>query len=163
MNPGTDVVGRSPFTWHPDSTAAQILAIGDGGHIFIADVPAATAAAEGLQIVCNASPAQLPTAVRCIQCPRLVTALAFSADGGKLAAVIGHNGVRLACISCCDAVACLVFADAQFNLCFGTSQCFASWARMAVEAYRVYFCKSLLSNQVMCTRAQLDVPLFFVD
>lgn len=98
VSSGLDVVGRPPFVWHPTSTTAQILAIGDGMRIYVIDVPAAAAAAEESQIECHASATQLPTAVRCIQCPELVTALAFSTDGGKLAAATARNEVRPACL-----------------------------------------------------------------
>ena len=80
--------------WHPNQTAAQILAIGDNGRILFADVPAAASAAETGLAGCNASASQLPTGMAYVQCNGLVTALAFSADGGKLAAVSGQNKVR---------------------------------------------------------------------
>ena len=95
MEAGTDVAGRPPFMWHPDQSAAQILAIGDNGRILFANVPAAADAASNTGCVeCDASASQLPTGMACVQCPRLVTTLNFSPDGGKLAAVIGQNEVR---------------------------------------------------------------------
>ena len=94
LEPGADVAGRPPFTWHPNQSAAQILAIGDDGGILFADVPAAAdAAADTGQIICDATATQLPTGMACVQCPGLVTALTFSADGSKLAAVVGQNEV----------------------------------------------------------------------
>lgn len=80
--------------WHPNQSAAQILAIGDNGRILFADIPTAASAAEDTGLVgCDDSASQLPTGMASVHCPGLVTALAFSADGGKLAAV-GHNEVR---------------------------------------------------------------------
>lgn len=81
--------------WHPNQSAAQILAIGDNARILFANVPAAADAVASTGCVeCDASVSQLPTGMACVQCPRLVTTLNFSADGGKLAAVIGRNEVR---------------------------------------------------------------------
>lgn len=95
MEAGSNMAGRPPFMWRPNQTAAQILAIGDNGQILFADVPAAaSAAADTGHVGCDASASQLPTGMACVQCPSLVTALAFSADGGKLAAVVGQNKVR---------------------------------------------------------------------
>ena len=92
---GTDMAGRPPFVWHPNQSAAQILAIGDNGRILFANVPAAAdAVADTGCVKCDASASQLPTGMACVQCPRLVTTLTFSADGAKLAAVVGQNEVR---------------------------------------------------------------------
>lgn len=92
---GTDMAGRPPFMWHPNQSAAQILAIGDNGQILFAEVPAvADAAADTGHVGCGVSTSELPTGMACVQCPGPITALAFSADGGKLAAVVGQNEVR---------------------------------------------------------------------
>lgn len=92
---GTDMDRRHPFMWHPNQSAAQILAIGDNERILFANIPAAAdAVADTGCVECNASASQLPTGMTCVQCPRLVTTLTFSADGAKLAAVVGQNEVR---------------------------------------------------------------------
>ena len=92
---GTDVAGRPPFRWHPSQGTSQILAIGDNERIFFANVPAAAdAVADTGCVVCDDSGSQLPTGMACVQCPGLVTTLTFSADGGKLAAVVGQDEVR---------------------------------------------------------------------
>ena len=85
---------RPAFAWHPNYSSAEILAVADIDRIYFAHVPEAVADTQHFQ--CDASSDILPSGVVSLQSPGSVTALAFAADGDKLAAVVSQNQVRLA-------------------------------------------------------------------